>query len=857
MAIVKKDFHSLLPLILLACAVFVAEPVIANLNLEHEHEFWLLLQMSFYWLGYFLATLLMISALQLDPATSLNHDWLTRPIARLDWLLAKLLFLFLTVCVPIVSARFVVNLGNYGLGGSLDYAMAIERSFVLLPIPLLFAIALLTPTLRRTVLVIVLIFMIFLIPTWDLTRPLLDLIGVDISTDFLSMMWLQVLPLSAVGFGSALLVYWLLYCRRRQARAWLAFSISFVFWFFCLFPPASIYGWDEAIAIHKSMINEPDDSLEDAVILEHVLACFPAAPTEGDAASETADPLWVQARWEDRIVEQAGPGALTFATTVKSRDTLVEWFSSSNSTREIPVDWRIDRIRVRGRFAADSMPGGIELLRSSNAVNNVSDMSSVDTDYWLIPGHAVDALAQDPTARLILDYDLALLSPMSYELKTDGRRREFPELGSCRAEIDSRANAIEIDCIKRGAKPALVSAELVGVPSSRDDSFFFPAYTPDWLDSIGRGRYELTLESPNLVDSSVIMISAYEVERILHKRLETSGMLGGHSSICPLPATEKYAAIERSSWSDKSPHEVSSVAVEPGVRVEVLDWRAGDQADKLVLFLIPGLGGTVHSYDEIAPKLARKYGVIGMTRRGVGGSSKPDHGYDIARLSQDVIEVLDTLGIESPVLVGHSLGGEELSYLGANHPQRFAGLIYLDAAYDRTTTSKEGRATNALLPARPPPRPSDLVSYEALKEYVRRTEGSARTIPEGELIASYDFDSGAVKHDPLYLDAIEMGLQPPDYPRIPLPALAIYAVSTSPESKMEAWYDRNDPVIQQTVAKFFQWEKQLKAEQIARFGEGIADSEVLILEDADHWIFVSHEEEVLNAIDAFVERLRR
>jgi hypothetical protein len=30
---------------------------------------------------------------------------------------------------------------------------------------------------------------------------------------------------------------------------------------------------------------------------------------------------------------------------------------------------------------------------------------------------------------------------------------------------------------------------------------------------------------------------------------------------------------------------------------------------------------------------------------------------------------------------------------------------------------------------------------------------------------------------------------------------------------------------------------------------------VLILEDADHWIFVSNEEDVLNAIDAFVERL--
>ncbi len=33
------------------------------------------------------------------------------------------------------------------------------------------------------------------------------------------------------------------------------------------------------------------------------------------------------------------------------------------------------------------------------------------------------------------------------------------------------------------------------------------------------------------------------------------------------------------------------------------------------------------------------------------------------------------------MLVGHSLGGEELSSVGSRHPDRVAGLIYLDAGY--------------------------------------------------------------------------------------------------------------------------------------------------------------------------------
>ena len=45
-------------------------------------------------------------------------------------------------------------------------------------------------------------------------------------------------------------------------------------------------------------------------------------------------------------------------------------------------------------------------------------------------------------------------------------------------------------------------------------------------------------------------------------------------------------------------------------------------------------------------------------------------------------------------------------------------------------------------------------------------------------------------------------------------------------------------------------------EQIQLFSEGIAASNVLAIDDADHWIFVSHEHEVLNAIDVFIEELQ-
>jgi len=43
--------------------------------------------------------------------------------------------------------------------------------------------------------------------------------------------------------------------------------------------------------------------------------------------------------------------------------------------------------------------------------------------------------------------------------------------------------------------------------------------------------------------------------------------------------------------------------------------------------------------------------------------------------------VIETLRLEKPVLVGHSMAGQELSYLASEHQDRIAGLVYLDAAY--------------------------------------------------------------------------------------------------------------------------------------------------------------------------------
>lgn len=68
---------------------------------------------------------------------------------------------------------------------------------------------------------------------------------------------------------------------------------------------------------------------------------------------------------------------------------------------------------------------------------------------------------------------------------------------------------------------------------------------------------------------------------------------------------------------------VRSVEVEPGVKLEVLEWGGAGRP----IVLIPGYGRTAHDFATFGDSLAARYHVYAVTRRGFGASSKPAHGY--------------------------------------------------------------------------------------------------------------------------------------------------------------------------------------------------------------------------------------
>jgi pimeloyl-ACP methyl ester carboxylesterase len=308
------------------------------------------------------------------------------------------------------------------------------------------------------------------------------------------------------------------------------------------------------------------------------------------------------------------------------------------------------------------------------------------------------------------------------------------------------------------------------------------------------------------------------------------------------------------SWRDPSPHRVTMVAVDHDVTLEVLDWGGAGRP----LVLLAGLGNTAHVFDEFAPRLTALGHVYGITRRGFGASSVPPAGYDADRLADDVLTVLDALHLERPLLIGHSIAGEELSSLAARYPARAAGLVYLDAVGDRT-------APMPPMPSLPSARPSaaDTRSLGAYQAWQKTAQGMA--FPESELrqtrAIGADGSVGAPVAQALVFSGIVSGVKKPDYAKMRVPALSLQ--SLPPASMTEArtaklalpnmFPGASDSALDQLFATI----RQVTRANTAAFERDLAGARNVELVGASHHEFLSHPDDVLRELRSFVAMLDR
>lgn len=94
-----------------------------------------------------------------------------------------------------------------------------------------------------------------------------------------------------------------------------------------------------------------------------------------------------------------------------------------------------------------------------------------------------------------------------------------------------------------------------------------------------------------------------------------------------------------------------------------------------VVVLLHAIGTSLEMWAPQTPVLAREYRVVSVDLRGHGRSPVPDGPYAMGELADDVLGLLDRLGVERASICGLSLGGMVGLTMGAIAPERVERLI--------------------------------------------------------------------------------------------------------------------------------------------------------------------------------------
>lgn len=308
------------------------------------------------------------------------------------------------------------------------------------------------------------------------------------------------------------------------------------------------------------------------------------------------------------------------------------------------------------------------------------------------------------------------------------------------------------------------------------------------------------------------------------------------------------APANAASSADTSPHEVRFVTVQDGVKLEVLDWGGTGRP----LVLLAGQGDDAHVFDGFARNFTARHHVYGITRRGYGRSDKPAataENYDAHRLADDVLAVIAALGLERPVVAGHSIAGQELSSIGSRHSERVAGLIYLDAhgpsAFYNTAEGNYGVEMAELLrrlnelnspdPQLDKARLRELQQSRLLQRFERQI-GYVLKILESEPALPADSPAPLPNPNAQYNAAINRGQHA--FTDI---SGSILAIAASPHD-----YDRGRP------PQDYEYETR----QTAAFERALPNARVVRLPYASHYVFRSNEADVVREMNAFMDGLR-
>jgi pimeloyl-ACP methyl ester carboxylesterase len=158
------------------------------------------------------------------------------------------------------------------------------------------------------------------------------------------------------------------------------------------------------------------------------------------------------------------------------------------------------------------------------------------------------------------------------------------------------------------------------------------------------------------------------------------------------------------------------------------------------LILLHGGLGSGEMFGPVLPQLAERHQVIAVDLQGHGRTADIDRPIDARLMAGDIAALIDHLGLESPDVVGYSLGGGVAFQTAFQHPAKIRRLVAVSANIRRDAIPAEMLGQQGQVSAAAAEFMKDTPMYQNYQRVAPRPEDFPRLLDKIGQSMSKDFD---------------------------------------------------------------------------------------------------------------------
>jgi pimeloyl-ACP methyl ester carboxylesterase len=191
------------------------------------------------------------------------------------------------------------------------------------------------------------------------------------------------------------------------------------------------------------------------------------------------------------------------------------------------------------------------------------------------------------------------------------------------------------------------------------------------------------------------------------------------------------------------------ITLRDGVQVRILEWSRPEDSPGVPILLVHGLASNARLWDGPARRLAELgNAVVAVDLRGHGLSEKPDDGYELSLVADDIADVIKALHphqspAQKPLVIGQSWGGNLVVELAHRHPELIRGIVAVDGG--TIELSKAFPNWDECERTLRPPAIAGM-QYDRLRSYIRAAHADwSEEAIDGQMYNMEKLDDGTIR----------------------------------------------------------------------------------------------------------------